>query len=129
MANYNILYVDDEIENLTSFKFLFKKTFQITLAKSAIEGLETLKEEKVQVVISDQRMPNMTGIEFLEKVSSEHPEVVRILLTGYTDSLTTTAALDQGKIDKCMSKPFEMSEMKVTLMEALELYKERNQSK
>ena len=74
MDNCNILYVDDEIENLTSFKFLFKRSFQIILANSATEGLQTLEEEDVQIVISDQRMPNMTGIEFLEKVSSDHPE-------------------------------------------------------
>lgn len=129
MSNYNILYVDDEIENLTSFKFLFKKTFQVILASSAMEGLQTLKEEDVHVVISDQRMPEMTGIEFLEKVSDEYPKVVRILLTGYTDILTTSTALDQGKIYKCISKPFESDEMKATLTEALNLYKQRNLSK
>ncbi|MBP7284719.1 MAG: response regulator [Leptospiraceae bacterium] len=128
MDNCNILYVDDEIENLTSFKFLFKRSFQIILANSATEGLQTLEEEDVQIVISDQRMPNMTGIEFLEKVSSDHPEIVRILLTGYTDTETTTEALTQGKIDKCMSKPFELDEMKIALLEALELYKQRNLS-
>ncbi len=129
MANYNILYVDDEMENLTSFKYLFKKNYKVMLANSALEGLQTLKEENMHIVISDQRMPEMTGIEFLEKVSSEHPDIVRILLTGYTDAMTTNEALDQGKIYKCMSKPFEMDDMKQTLTEALAFYQQKNQNK
>lgn len=125
----DILYVDDELENLTSFKYLFKKKFQITLANSASEALNILKEENVQVVISDQRMPEMTGIEFLEKVSIEHPDVIRILLTGYTDILTMEEAIGKGKIYKCMSKPFEMNEMAETLKEAFALYAQENQNK
>jgi DNA-binding NtrC family response regulator len=118
----NILYVDDEIENLTSFKYLFKKNFQIILANSALEGLKTLKEEDIQIVISDQRMPDMTGIEFLELVSNDYPQIIRILLTGYNDP----SILDQGKVFRCMSKPFEMDEMKIALIEALDFYKNQN---
>lgn len=121
MASYSILYVDDEKENLTSFKYLFKKNYHVALANSAQEGLEALKEEDIQVVISDQRMPGMTGVEFLEKVSSQYPNVVRILLTGYND----ISLSEQEKIYKCISKPFEVAEMKNTLSEAFELYERR----
>ncbi len=122
MKHKNILYVDDEMENLTSFKYLFKKNFQIILANSALEALKTLKEEDIQIVISDQRMPDMTGMEFLELVSNEHPQIVRIILTGYNDP----SCLDQRKVFRCMSKPFEMDEMKLALTEAFDFYKKQN---
>lgn len=122
MNTKTILYVDDEMENLTSFKYLFKKNFKIILANSASEGLQALKEEDIQVVISDLRMPDMSGMEFLELVSNEHPNIIRILLTGYNDP----SIVNLDKIYKCMSKPFEMSEMKVTLAEALNSYEARN---
>ena len=75
---YNILFVDDEKYNLTVFRAAFRRYFNIFLANSAQEGLEVLEKHPIQLVITDQRMPEMTGVEFLEKVVERFPDVVRI---------------------------------------------------
>ncbi|MBK7055531.1 MAG: response regulator [Leptospiraceae bacterium] len=120
--SYNILYVDDEKENLTSFKLLFRKDFNVIIANSAQEGLSVLKEEDIQVIISDQRMPFMSGIEFLEHVSEKQPNIIRILLTGYGDTSAMQVAIDNGTVSRILSKPFDRDEMKVVLTSALEQY-------
>lgn len=128
-TNYNILYVDDEKENLTSFKLLFRKDFNVIIANSAQEGLSVLKEEDIQVIISDQRMPTMTGIEFLEQVSDKQPEIIRILLTGYGDTSAMQTAVDRGTVYQILSKPFDRDEMKVVLTKAIELYDSKYKAK
>jgi len=78
----SILYVDDESINLRSFNSLFRRDYKIHQAISAKEGLEILKQIAIQVVIADQRMPEMTGAEFLKQVAAEFPETIRFILTG-----------------------------------------------
>ncbi|MBK6606886.1 MAG: response regulator [Leptospiraceae bacterium] len=121
-TNCKILYVDDEKENLTSFKLLFRKDFDVIIANSAAEGLSLITQEEFQVIISDQRMPIMTGIEFLEHVSDEQPNIIRILLTGYGDTSAMQTAIDNGTVYQILSKPFDRDEMKVVLTSALEQY-------
>src|SRR3954454_12509505 len=80
-----ILYVDDESMNLSAFKASFRRNYDIFTATSAAEGTQLLKESPVHIIIADQRMPNMTGVEFFQSIRNTHPNSVRILLTGYTD--------------------------------------------
>jgi CheY-like chemotaxis protein len=124
-----ILYVDDEEQNLISFRYLFKKNFDIHLASSAEEGLEILKNEQIQIILTDQKMPRTTGVEFLKKISTTHPDPIKILLTGYADIGTIIEAINLGEIYRYIPKPFQPEEMLVTLKNAMEVYSLRMQNK
>ena len=82
---HKILCIDDEIHNLEALERLLRKSHDIVLAESGLEGLEKLKEHQFSLIISDQKMPNMTGVEFLMEAVKHQPNAIRILLTGYTD--------------------------------------------
>ena len=94
----SVLYVDDEINNLNSFKAAFRRDFNILIATSGREGLELLKHNVVHVIITDQRMPEMTGVDFLIEVLKDYSDPVRILLTGYTDITAVIDAVNKGHI-------------------------------
>ncbi|HQE12337.1 MAG TPA: response regulator, partial [Flavipsychrobacter sp.] len=89
MENTNkikVLFIDDEVNNLVGFKASFRKDFEVLLAGSAHEGLQMVNEHPdLHVIICDQRMQDMTGVDFFEKIVLTHPDPVRILATGYTD--------------------------------------------
>lgn len=101
-----LLYVDDEIDNLTVFKSAFRRNYDIHLANSAKEGADLLKTLQADVVISDQRMPQLNGVEFLSELPEE-PDCVKILLTGFSDIEAVIKALNLGKIHKYVTKPWE----------------------
>src|SRR5210317_639446 len=97
--NFDILYVDDEQNNLDAFKASFRRDFKISLAISAEEGLKILNDyPEIPIIISDQRMPKITGSEFFEEVSQQFPDSLRILITGYADLESTIEAINKGKI-------------------------------
>src|SRR5690606_26800359 len=101
-----VLYVDDEISNLHAFNAAFRREFKIITANSGQEGLEALKgSEKMHVVITDQRMPGMTGIEFLQQVKQKYPEAMRVLLTGYADINAVIDAINKGEVYRYVTKP------------------------
>lgn len=127
--NSNILYIDDEVHNLTAFKANFRKHYNIFTAESAEEGKKILTENKIHVIISDQRMPGMTGVEFLASILKEFPDPIRILLTGYTDVETVIEAINKGHVYKYITKPFVEAELKITIDNALEVYFLREQNK
>ncbi|MBX2843360.1 MAG: response regulator [Flammeovirgaceae bacterium] len=122
---YNILYLDDEESNLRIFRAAFKQFFKIFIAKSGMEGLEVLKENEIHLIITDQRMPKMTGVEFLEKILHEYPEPVRIILTGFSDIEDIIRALNKCGIYRYIVKPWNREEMKLTIDKALETYQLR----
>ncbi|MGB0524836.1 MAG: hybrid sensor histidine kinase/response regulator [Flammeovirgaceae bacterium] len=127
MDNYtphksSILYIDDEVSNLTNFKFVFRKYYDIHLAESAEEGFELLKEHKVHLIIADQRMPQMTGATFLANIADQHPEISRIIITGYSDIDAIIDAINRGRVYHYVSKPWDPSEFKVVIDNALEVY-------
>ena len=103
----NILYVDDDIENLSSFRALFRREYNIFTASSAKKGLEILSQKEVQVVITDQRMPEMTGTELLEVVAKDFPKTQRFLLTAYSDFDPLVDAINKGKLQGYFSKPID----------------------
>ena len=109
MANNDkitILYVDDELNNLVSFKAVFRIKYNIYTAISGEEAISILKNKAVHIIITDQRMPNMTGVEFLESIIEEHPDPIRILLTGYADMNAVIDAINKGKIFHYLTKPW-----------------------
>jgi len=125
----DILYVDDEENNLVSFKATFRLKYNVIIASSADKALEFLETNSVEIIITDQRMPNMTGIEFLEKVIEQYPAPVRILLTGYADMNAVIDAVNKGKIFHYLSKPWNEQELNETIKKAFEVYKANKEIK
>ncbi len=123
-----ILYVDDEKENLISFKYVFKGYYEIHLAQSTQEAYDKMLRHPVQVVIADQKMPGETGVEFLERMLPEFPDVVRMIVTGYSDMDAVIHAINKSKIHYYFQKPWNEEEMKMVIDDALEAYRERKNS-
>jgi DNA-binding NtrC family response regulator len=124
-----ILYVDDEVNNLNSFKAAFRRYFNIYTAQSAKEGRKLLEAEEIGVIITDQRMPGETGIEFLESVLPIYPDTIRILLTGFSDINAVIGAINRGQVYKYLVKPWQDEELKMYIENALELYNLRKENK
>src|SRR5690349_20810595 len=120
MANtpINVLYIDDEVDNLTSFKATFRRNFNITTVESADEGMKALEKQHFHVILSDQRMPKMTGIEFFEAIQQKYPDPIRILITGYTDINAVIDAINRGQVYKYLTKPWIEEDVKIFVEKA-----------
>lgn len=133
MGNNNkkisIIYVDDEENNLISFKATFRIKYNVITAISAEEAMKVLASKPVEIIITDQRMPNMTGVEFLEKVIEVYPDPMRILLTGYTDMSAVIDAVNKGKIYHYLTKPWNEEELDMTIQGAYEVYQKNQEIK
>jgi len=119
---YNILYVDDEVSNLNVFKNTFRRNYNIFTADSAREGLEILDREKIDLILTDQRMPEMTGVDFLKKVMLKFPEPNRILITAFTDFSALKDAVNEAKIFQYIQKPWDEKEIQQIIDTALEIH-------
>lgn len=119
-----ILYVDDEEENLLVFKSSFRRHYHILTAISGADALKILEKEEVDVVISDQRMPQLNGVQLLNSIP-DNPPCVRMILTGYSDIETVITALNLGKINKYISKPWDKESLKKIIDEQLETLEAR----
>src|SRR4051812_46674416 len=124
-----VLYVDDEMNNLNSFKAAFRRDFEIYTAQSAREGRKILDSCEIGVIITDQRMPGMTGIEFLESILTVYPDTIRILLTGFSDMNAVMDAINRGQVYKYLVKPWQNDELKLYIQNALEIYHLRRENK
>ncbi len=125
----SVLYVDDEVNNLESFKANFRRSYEIFTAESADLAKEILKNNKIDIIISDQRMPGTTGVEFFESIIEEYPDPIRMLLTGYADIVAVIDAINKGKIYHYTTKPFNADELKITIDKAFEIYSLRLENK
>lgn len=101
-----VLYVDDEAGNLTAFNAAFRRDFEVRLAQGAHEAMEALNQERIDVMITDQRMPSMTGIQLVRKTKESHPEVVKMILTGFADHDVVLEALNEGLVYRFFEKPW-----------------------
>jgi two-component system, sensor histidine kinase and response regulator len=117
-----ILYVDDEENNLLVFKSTFKYEYKILTASSAREGLEVLRNNEVSLIITDQKMPEVNGVEFLKKAIKEFPDVTRMILTGYSDLDSISAAINECGIFRYLTKPWNEPDMKLAIDKALESF-------
>ncbi len=125
-----ILYVDDEESNLRIFKTAFKRFYKVHTALSGMEGLDILaKHPEVHLIITDQKMPKMTGIEFLEKAVNDHPDPIRMILTGFSDVEAIIKAINSGRVYRYITKPWSKDELKITLDKALETYRLKMENK
>ncbi len=127
--NINVLYVDDEVSNLTSFKAAFRRNFNVFVAESAAEGEKILAENPIEVVLTDQRMPDVTGVEFLQSIIEKYPDTIRILITGYSDINAVKEAINKGQIYKYIEKPWDNDHLKMIIEKAFEVYSLRKENK
>jgi len=121
----SVLYVDDEENNLISFKATFRLKYTVYTALNGDQALQLVKEKPLDVIITDQRMPQMTGVELLEEIIKINPEPMRILLTGYADMSAVVDAVNKGKIFHYLSKPWSEEELTTTIQRAYEIYAEQ----
>lgn len=120
-----ILYVDDELPNLVAFHANFRRDYEIHIAESADKAFELLQTIEPHIVISDQRMPGMTGVDFFEKLISIYPDPTRILLTAYTNSQTVIDAVNKGQIDKYLVKPWDKTILQSAFRTSYTIYQSR----
>ncbi len=114
----SLLFVDDEIRILRTLKAMFRKDYDVYLASSGKEALTLLDKQKMDVVISDQRMPEICGDELLSKVREIQPQAIRMLLTGYMDKKAIIKTINNGEIFRFISKPWDSEEIKQIVSEA-----------
>jgi signal transduction histidine kinase len=120
-----ILYVDDDNSNLVVLQATCADDFNVITAPSGPRALEILEEQEVAVLLVDQRMPGMTGVEVFEATKDLYPDTIRILITAYTDLNDAIDAINRGKIRRYLRKPWEPAELKAVLREAVETYRTR----
>jgi len=125
----NILYVDDLQTNLVLFQATFEKDYNIILCRDPIRALEIMRRQDIQVLVTDQRMPEMTGTELLELVATEFPQIRRFLLTAYTDFETVVEAVNKGHIHGYINKPLQADEVRRSINHSLETYYLREKNK
>jgi class 3 adenylate cyclase/ActR/RegA family two-component response regulator len=119
MVKPRLLYVDDEQDNLIVFRSAFRRDYEVFTALSGAEGLAALKKNEVDIIITDQRMPGMTGVEFLASVPDE-PATIRMILTGFSDVEAVIAAINKGQVYRYITKPWDKNELKLTIDKAYE---------
>jgi response regulator RpfG family c-di-GMP phosphodiesterase len=113
-----LLIVDDEPHVCDSVHDLLRREFRVLKAHSADEGYRIMQEEEVHIVMSDQRMPQITGVELLTKVKARHPQAIRMLFTGFADLESIIAAINQGHIYQFMKKPWQPEELIAAVRQA-----------
>ena len=119
---YKILLVDDEAANLRALERLFRDDHEVLTAGSGAEALEVLSQHDVSLMITDQRMPVMTGLELVKRTVPLRPRMVRMILTGYTDLEALVEAINCGHVYRYVTKPWSNEELSLTVRRALEHY-------
>jgi response regulator RpfG family c-di-GMP phosphodiesterase len=122
LKRHKILIVDDEAPNLRLLQRVLGDDYEVIAVTSGEEALAVLKKEDISLIISDQRMPQMTGVQLLEKSIAIRPYAIKILLTGYTDVQALIDAINSGKVYEYISKPWDSDDLKLTVARALEAY-------
>ena len=113
-----VLIVDDEPDVCDSVHDLLRREFRVLKAHSAEEGYRIMQEEEVHIVMSDQRMPQITGVELLTKLKARHPHAIRMLFTGFADLESIIAAINQGHIFQFLKKPWQPEELLAAVRQA-----------
>lgn len=125
-----LLVVDDEVDNVDALERLFRRKYNVLKATSGSEAITLLKSNpQVAVILSDQRMPKMTGVEFLKKSIKSHPDAIRLLLTGYTDIDSVISAINSGEIYRYLTKPWDPVDLTNTIDKAFDKYGLREELK
>ncbi len=122
-----LLYVDDERSNLVAFRAILRDTYEVLIAENADEAFQLLGSHDIPLIVSDQRMPGMTGTELLERVAAGYPDTARMILTGYSDIEAVIDAINRSRIYYYFKKPWKEWEVRLTLANALESVMTRRQ--
>ncbi|MEO9966549.1 MAG: response regulator [Reichenbachiella sp.] len=120
VKKYSILYVDDEPVNLRIFQHAFKRDYNVFTALNGFDALEILNDKKVDLIITDQQMPRMSGVDLLAKIVPKHPSIVRMIMTGFSDIGAIIRAVNEFGLDKYLVKPWDRDQLKVEFDKALE---------
>ena len=115
---YTLLVVDDEPDVCDSVYDLLRREFNVLKARSAAEGCQLMQDNEVHIIMTDQRMPQISGVEFLSKVRGRNPKAVRMLFTGYADLEAVIAAINQGHVFHFLKKPWRPEELEAAVREA-----------
>ena len=118
-----VLYVDDEENNLNSFRAYFRKEYEVFTANNLIDAFHILENCNIPIIISDQRMPSITGIEFLEQTIEKCPDSLRVLVTAYADMDLVIGAVNRGQINKFIQKPWNWDELSLSIKNCCLIYK------
>lgn len=121
---HSVLYVDDEPDNLIVFKSTFRRYYDIYTANSGMQGLDIIRKTPISVIITDQRMPEMTGMQFLSQLPEE-PENMRMILTGFSDIQAIIDAINSGNVYRYVSKPWDKDQLKEIIDNAIAAYEKR----
>ena len=121
-AKHCLLVVDDESDVCDSVYDLLRREFTVLKARSAAEGVQLLQENEVHIIMTDQRMPQTTGVEMLSSVRARHPRAVRMLFTGYADLEAIIAAINQGHVYQFLKKPWQPEELEAAVRAAAAEY-------
>jgi response regulator RpfG family c-di-GMP phosphodiesterase len=117
-----LLVVDDEPDVCDSVHDLLRREFHVLKARSAEEGVRLLQENEIHIIMTDQRMPQTSGVELLTKIRAKHPKAVRMLFTGYADVEAVIAAINQGHVFQFLKKPWQPEELESAVREAAAEY-------
>ncbi|MFZ0391527.1 MAG: response regulator, partial [Calditrichia bacterium] len=120
--NYNLLVVDDELYNLEAIERTFRNQYQVFSTTSPREALQIFKQENIHLIIADQKMPEMTGIELLEQMKLINPAPIRLVLSGYTEVEYLIEAINTGEVYRYIVKPWEPNDLTIIVQKALEAY-------
>lgn len=119
---HNLLIIDDEVEITKSLMRQFRRKYNVYSTTSAAEGFEIMEKEKIQVILSDQRMPGMTGVDFFSRIKDKYPDALKLILTGYTDIEAVIGAINDGQVFRYVTKPWNPNELDTIVNEAFEKY-------
>jgi response regulator RpfG family c-di-GMP phosphodiesterase len=117
-----LLVVDDEPEVCNSVYHLLRRKYNVLRANSAAEAVELMAQHAVEIIMSDQRRPEVTGVEMLQKIKTNYPEAIRMLFTGYADLPSVIAAINQGHVYRYLSKPWQPEELEAAVADAVTEY-------
>lgn len=122
MTTRKILYLDDEENNLVAFKALFRRDYEIYTSTSPQEAVQLLNEHHIPVILSDQKMPEISGVEFFELTKQDFPNAVRVLVTGYADIEAVIDAINKGGVYRYVTKPWDENDLKICIENAFDKY-------
>ncbi|MBK7542231.1 MAG: sigma-54-dependent Fis family transcriptional regulator [Candidatus Competibacteraceae bacterium] len=122
MKRYKLLVVDDEKDILRTLTLTFEEDYEVFTARSGMEALSVLERQEIALIMADQRMPEMTGVELLQRSIRIRPHAIRIILTGYTDTVALIQAINKGHIYQYVTKPWDRQELRITVKRALDSY-------
>lgn len=118
----NLLIIDDELEITKALTRQFRKKYNVFASTSAEEGFRIMEEKNIQVVLSDQRMPLMSGVDFFKKIKDKYPDALKLILTGYSDIEAVIGAINDGQVFRYVTKPWNPDELDTIIKEAFEKY-------